>query len=303
LIIPIASLGWILLKTYADLIKFGIVVFVLATGTAGYLLAQDHNAPLRAGHFALFLLATFCFSAGSFALNQYQEKDIDKLMPRTQGRPIPAGILGATSVLIIACALLAFGIVLGWLFVSQWFTYMAVLTAVLYNGAYTMFWKKFWTFGAVPGAIPGAMPVVLGFAAHDMHFTIPCLYLFVLMFLWQMPHFWALALKYKDDYALANIPVLPAVVGEHTTLYHMGLYVFAYAAWAVVSPWFISVWVAYLIVIIPFSAKVVWEFLKFQQDTGSKQWTSFFLWTTFSVIVFVMIPVVDKWSELMFSRL
>jgi heme o synthase len=292
-----------LLKTYTDLIKFGIVCFVLCTGAAGYLLAQDQNTPLNSIHFFLFLLATFFFSAGSFALNQYQEKDIDRMMPRTQGRPIPAGLVKERSVLALAIIFLILGTLIGYLFVSGWFTILGLLTTALYNGAYTMFWKKYWAFGAVPGAIPGAMPVVLGFAAHNLQFTIECMYLFVLMFLWQMPHFWALALRYKDDYKKANIPVLPVVIGEHNTLYHMGLYVFAYAAWAVISPWFISVWIAYLLVIIPFSAKVVWEFLRFQQDTSKSRWMSFFLWTTFSVIVFVMIPVIDKWGELVFSRL
>lgn len=236
-------------------------------------------------------------------MNQYQEKDLDKLMERTQGRPIPAGLLSARFVLILAILLLMSGALLGWFFVSKAFAISGLLTAFLYNVAYTLFWKKFWAFGAVPGAIPGAMPVVMGFAAHDLHFSIASIYLFVLMFLWQMPHFWALALKYKEDYKKAGIPVLPAVIGDHNTMYHMGLYVFAYAAWAVISPWFISVWIAYLVVIIPFAAKVVWEFLRFQEDNSRKTWLSFFLWTTFSVIVFVMIPVVDKWGELMFSRL
>lgn len=292
-----------MLKTYTDLIKFGIVCFVLSTGAAGYLLAQDHHDPLRTLHFCLFLLATFCFSAGSFALNQYQERELDKLMERTQGRPIPSGAIGEKKVLFLSIALLMAGTAIGYFYVSTAFMITGLVTAALYNGAYTMFWKKYWAFGAVPGAIPGAMPVVLGFAAHNQQFSVASLYLFVLMFLWQMPHFWALALKYKDDYAKASIPVLPTVVGEHATLYHMGLYVFAYAAWAVISPWFISVWIGYLLVIIPFNAKVVWEFLKFQEDTSKKRWTSFFLWTTFSVIVFVMIPVVDKWSELMLNRL
>lgn len=288
---------------YADLIKFGIVCFVLATSAAGYMLAQDHNTAISGHHFLLFLLATFCLSAGSFALNQYQEKDIDKLMDRTRHRPIPSGALSAKFVLFLALLFLFFGTVIGWLYVSFWFTLSGVLTAVLYNGAYTLFWKKYWAFGAVPGAIPGAMPIVMGFAAHNQQFSVACAYLFVLMFLWQMPHFWALALKYKEDYQKGGIPVLPTVVGEHNTLYHMGLYVFAYSAWAVASPWFISVWIGYLLVIIPFAAKVVWEFLCFQEDTNKKRWLSFFLWTTFSVIVFVTIPVIDKWSELLLSRL
>ena len=196
-------------------------------------------------------------------------------MPRTQGRPLPSGSVSPKVALGLAIVLLISGTTLGFFFVSTAFTWAALLTAVLYNGAYTMFWKKYWAFGAVPGAIPGAVPVVLGFAAHDRHFSIESFYLFVLMFLWQMPHFWALALRYKDDYQKASIPVLPTVVGEHATLYHMGLYVFAYAAWAVVSPWFISVWIAYLLVIIPFAAKVVWEFT-FSTRHDRARWTSFF---------------------------
>lgn len=293
---------WVLLKTYLDLIKVGIVGFVLCTGAAGYLLAQDPNMPIHTTHFLLFLLATFCFSAGSFALNQYQERDIDALMPRTQNRPLPSGKLSPFLALVLAITGLCLGTFIGLLWVSWWFALMGILTAILYNGAYTLFWKRYWAFGAVPGALPGAMPVVLGFAAQDQIWNIECLYLFVLMFLWQMPHFWALALRYQEDYAKAQVPVLPTVVGEHGTLYHMGLYVFAYAAWAVVSPWFISVWIGYLLVIIPFVAKVVWEFWKFHEDTSNARWLSFFLWTTFSVIVFVMIPVVDKWGALIQSR-
>jgi protoheme IX farnesyltransferase len=147
------------------------------------------------------------------------------------------------------------------------------------------------------------MPILCGYGAHGSSGTIEAWYLFVLMFLWQMPHFWALALRYKDQYAAAGIPVLPVVIGDQKTLYHIGLYVFAYAAWSVAAPFFLSTWMGYLLVILPFTGKVVWEFLKYNKDQSKRNWLTFFLWTTFSVLVFVIIPVFDKWGELVFNRL
>lgn len=290
------------MKAFFDLTKFGIVCFVLFTGTAAYFLAQSPGEPVSTSHFFSFLLALYFLSAGSFGLNQYQDGDIDRKMPRTQSRPIPAGVFTEPQVLIFSLVFISLGLWIGAL-VSFWFFVSGALTIVLYNGLYTMFWKRRWAFGAVPGAIPGAMPILLGYGAHGIAYSRESIYLFVLMFLWQMPHFWALALRYKSDYSAANVPVLPVVLGEKRTLYHMGLYVFAYSAWAVVSPWFISVWVGYLLVILPFTCKVVWEFWAYQKEQSNRNWLSFFLWTTFSVLVFVIIPVFDRWGEIVFQRL
>lgn len=289
-------------KAFFDLTKFGIVCFVLFTGTAAYFLGQNPYEPLSLAHLFLFVAATYFLSSGSFALNQLQEVAIDLKMPRTQSRPLPSGLVTKKVVLAVTCIFLSLGCALGF-YVSRWFLIYGIATVFMYNGLYTMYWKRKWTFGAVPGAIPGAMPIFLGFGAHNIAISRESFYLFVLMFLWQMPHFWALALRYKEDYALAGIPVLPVVVGEQRTLYHIGLYVFAYAAWAAFSPWFISVWIGYLLVILPFVAKVVMEFLSYYQEPTSKKWLPFFLWTTFSVLIFVIIPVFDKWGEMVFTRL
>jgi protoheme IX farnesyltransferase len=289
-------------RAFFDLTKFGIVCFVLFTGTSAYFLGQQVDQKLNLLHFFTFIMALYFLSSGSFALNQLQEIDIDQKMPRTKGRPLPAGIFSKKTVAILSIVFLALGLALG-SFVSSWFVLYGFLTVIMYNGLYTMYWKKRWAFGAVPGAIPGAMPILIGYGAHNIALSIESFYLFVLMFLWQMPHFWALALRYREDYAIGGIPVLPVVIGESRTLYHIGLYVFAYAAWAVASPWFISVWIGYLLVILPFVAKVVVEFLSYYKEPTSKKWLPFFLWTTFSVLVFVIIPVFDKWGEMVFERL
>lgn len=290
------------MRSYFDLTKFGIVCFVLFTGIAAYFLAQPTFEPIDNLHFFFFSLALYFLSSGSFALNQYQERDTDKLMERTKNRPLPSASWSPNIVLILSILLILLGCVFSYL-VDQWVLIYGLATIVLYNGFYTVIWKKHWIFGAVPGAIPGAMPIALGYGAHGIPYSRESVYLFVLMFLWQMPHFWALAIKYKEDYRKAGIPVLPAALGDNRTFYHMGLYVFAYAAWAVVAPWFISVWLGYLVVILPFVCKVVWEFWQYYKEQTSRNWLSFFLWTTFSVLVFVMIPVFDRWGEIIFNRL
>lgn len=287
---------------YLDLTKFGIVCFVLFTGAASYFLAQPVAQPLDSLLFIKYLLALYFLSSGIFSLNQYQERDIDRLMQRTKSRPLADGTWNETAVLAMSWTFIITGLALCW-WVSFWALIYGFATMAMYNGFYTLWWKKKWAFGAVPGALPGAMPVAMGYGAHGIAFSREAVYLFVLMFLWQMPHFWALAIKYKDEYKKAGIPVLPAVVGESSTFYHMGLYVFAYAAWAVMAPWFISVWFGYVFVILPFASVVVWQFLKYYKNPTSKTWLSYFLWTTFSVLVFFVIPVFDRWGELLFNRL
>lgn len=291
-----------MLRNFFQLTKFGIVCFVIFTGAAAYFLSLPPMHVIDIQHFIFFIASLYLVSSGIFALNQLQEVHIDILMERTQNRPLPSGQWSKLRVRVLSALLIGAGL-LAALQVDTWVCIFLFATMVMYNGMYTLYWKRKWAFGAVPGAIPGAMSILVGYAANGQQWSMGCFYLFVLMFLWQMPHFWALAIRYQKDYESAKIPVLPTVIGEERTLYHMGLYVFAYAAWAIASPWFISVWFGYLVVILPFAGKVVLEFISYQKTPNNKTWLSFFLWTTFSVLVFVIIPVFDKWGELVFNRL
>ena len=153
-------------------------------------------------------------------------------------------------------------------------------------------------FGAVPGAIPGAMPVVIGYAVNTTNIFDPaCVYLFLVLFLWQMPHFWALAIRYREDYSSGGIPVLPVSLGVPATLYHMGLYTLAYVGVAMMAPWFLKANVFYLLLVVPISLKVLWEFSKYFRTNASQSWLPFFLWTNLSLIIYLAVPVVDKWID------
>jgi protoheme IX farnesyltransferase len=282
-------------RDLSEITKFGIVIFVIISTFAGYALGFQIEQPFSLLHLFSVIIGTALLSSGSFALNQIQEKDIDTRMPRTERRPLPRGRLSTLQAGWIAF----FG-----LFVGTWLLYEAKpLTAVLglatvflYNICYTLYWKRKWVFGAVPGAIPGAMPVVIGYSANNSDLlSTECVYAFLIMFLWQMPHYWALAIKFKEDYRLADIPTLPVSLGTHQTLFHIGLYVFAYVGLALLSPWFVDTRYLYLVLVVPFALKVLWEFFKFEEARAQKKWLSFFMWTNVSMLIFLIAPVIDKW--------
>ncbi len=288
-------------KPISELFKPGIIFMVLITGLAGYALSYEVEDAFTASHLLLFLFGLGILSAGSFAINQAQEGTIDSQMPRTQQRPIPTGKITERKAYIIGFLMLGVG--LGVLKnVSMMSMWLGLLTAILYTVFYTLYWKRKWSFGAVPGALPGAMPVVIGFAANNSNIFDPqCMYMFLVMFLWQMPHFWALAIRFKDDYKKGGIPVLPSSLGVDRTLFHIGLYVFVYVALAFASPFFVEAGYMYFLIVIPFALKVLWEFKKYFNQKAQESWLPFFMWVNFSLLVFLTVPVLEKWGSFILS--
>lgn len=283
------------MRAYFKLTKSGIVWFVLLTAFLGFALAVANGREWDAGAFTLMMVGLYLVSAGSFSWNQAQEWERDARMPRTQSRPIPIGKIRPWQAYTIGALMILFG-ALALFLVNSVTAALALGTVILYNGLYTLYWKRHWSFAAVPGAIPGAMPVVIGYsAAGGPAWTPESVYLFLIMFLWQMPHFWCLAIRYKDDYAKAGFPVLPLKLGVDRTLYHIGLYMFAYVGLAIAAPWFFKAHIFYILLVVPMAIKVMFEFFKYFEAKAEKRWLPFFLWTNFSMLAFVAAPVVDKW--------
>ncbi len=282
-------------KAYSQLTKTGIIIFAIVSALAGYAVSfhilKDFD-PLE----PIFLvLGIYLVAGGGFALNQAQEWKLDGRMNRTRRRPIPQGLVRPWQAYLLGGTFCAIGLLVLYV-LGPWPAGLALLTLLLYNGVYTMFWKPRWVFGAVPGAIPGAMPVVIGFSVNNPEIWQPeCVYLFLVMFLWQMPHFWSLAIRFEEDYRDGGIPVLPVTLGVRRALYHIGLYVFAYVGVALMAPWFLQAHLAYLLLVLPVSLKVIWEFRKYYAHPEGKAWLPFFLWTNFSLIIYLAVPVIDKW--------
>lgn len=288
-------------KLYTTLTKIGIVIFVLFATLAGYVTGFPAENHFNLNHLLMTLLGVYCLSSGSLALNQVQEYKLDQKMPRTAKRPVASGKVTPMAAGSLALGLLISGIYLLALS-STLALVLGLLTVILYNGVYTYIWKPKWIYAAVPGAIPGALPVSIGYAAiNENLFNSESFYLFLILFLWQMPHFWALALRFKNDYANGGVPTLPVALGMEKTLFQMGMYTLLYVGVALASPFFLHTSWVYILLVVPLSMKLLLEFRKYYRTGGETGWFRYFMWVNASVLVYLFVPAMDKWSFLFYS--
>lgn len=281
-----------------QLTKLGIVIFVVLTGVAGYMVGFQIENPFDWKHFLKFLVGLYFLSSGSLALNQAQEYKLDQKMKRTADRPIASGRLSPMAGYIFALSFILVGSHL-LLEVSLMSAALGWLTIILYNGIYTYIWKPRWIYAAVPGAIPGALPISMGYAAVNSDIlSYESIYLFLILFLWQMPHFWALALRFKDDYRSGDVPTLPAALGVEKTLYQMVMYTYIYVGLAIASPWFIVTSWFYIALVVPISMYVLYDTWRFFKSKGTVGWLRYFMLVNISVLIYVFVPVIDKWNFL-----
>jgi len=199
------SLSLIRLADYAELAKAKIALLELTTVATAALLAGLNGAALLQ-----VMLGTACVAASASMLNQWWERDLDRLMPRTADRPLPAGRLPAGEVLLVACVLGVFGVVYLCLMVNALTALLGAASWMLYALVYTPL-KVRSTTNTTVGALAGAMPVLMGWAAMEVPMNLVTAALFLLVFLWQFPHFMAIAWIYRKDYARAGMQMLPVV--------------------------------------------------------------------------------------------
>jgi len=193
-------------RDLVELTKPRITLLIVLTALLGFVLAGGSF-----GLTAMALLAgTAMVSSGSSALNQVLERDSDAAMRRTENRPLPAGRLRPSEAIFWAILLSVGGLLLLALSVNLLTAALAALTLVTYGFIYTPM-KKATSLATIVGAIPGALPPVGGWAAATGTLATPALVLFTIVFLWQMPHFLAIACLYRDDYRRGGMPMLPVV--------------------------------------------------------------------------------------------
>jgi protoheme IX farnesyltransferase len=199
---------WRTLTDYIALTKPRLNVLVVATSAAGYYLGA--TGPLNLAVMAAAVAGTAFVAGGAAALNQVYERDTDALMRRTRMRPLPDGRIAASDARLFGLALSGAGLVLlaalaGWLAAL-----LALATLTIYVLVYTPL-KRRSTIATLVGAVPGALPPLIGWAASRGEVSIGGLALFLIVFLWQIPHFMAIAWMYRDDYRLAGFPMLPVI--------------------------------------------------------------------------------------------
>jgi protoheme IX farnesyltransferase len=212
-------LAW---RRYYDLTKPKVVALILFTALVGMLLATPGMVPLPSLFFGLAGIGLA--SAAGAALNHVVDQRIDAVMERTRGRPLPSGDLDAPHALKFALGLAALSMLILVAFVN-WLTAVLTLFAFIgYAVVYTMYLKRATPQNIVWGGLAGAMPPLLGWTAVTGAVSVEGLLLVLLIFIWTPPHFWALAIKRKDEYARAGIPMLPVTHGVAYTKLQVLIY-------------------------------------------------------------------------------
>jgi protoheme IX farnesyltransferase len=194
-----------LVSDFAELVKARLTLLVLLTTAVGYYLGA--KGPINFAGWFHAVFGTALAAAGAAALNQWWERRLDALMHRTRSRPIPGGRMSPRDALILGCVLSVAGIVYLSLACNSLSALLAAATIVIYIFAYTPL-KRVSTFNTLVGAIPGALPPVVGWAAATGRAEIGAWSLFAILFFWQMPHFFAIAWMYRDDYARAGFEMI-----------------------------------------------------------------------------------------------
>ncbi|MFC0189031.1 heme o synthase [Fictibacillus aquaticus] len=206
-------------KDFLTIAKLGIVMSNLITTFAGFFLAVKYtnlNFTDEIGTMVLCLLGAALVIAGGCCLNNYIDRDIDQLMDRTLERPTVTGRIDANQVLWVGIVVSAVGTLLLAL-TTLTAAVLGLIGLFVYVVVYTMWLKRTHSINTVVGGISGAMPPLIGWAAIDANLHPIAWFLFLIMFLWQPPHFLALAMKRCEEYRKAGIPMLPVVSGFEMT--------------------------------------------------------------------------------------
>ena len=206
---------------YIELMKPRVMSLVVFTALVGLLIAPGHVHPM-VGFTALLCIAVGAGAAG--ALNMWYDADIDARMTRTAARPIPAGRVAPGEALAFGLTLAVGSVVVLGLLINVFAAMLLAVTIAFYVVVYTMWLKRRTPQNIVIGGAAGAMPPLVAWAATRGSISWTAVYLFAIVFYWTPPHFWALSLLMKDEYADVGVPMLPVVRGEDTTRLHILLY-------------------------------------------------------------------------------
>ena len=222
------------IRDFIALLKPRVMSLVVFSGFAGLAVAPGEIHPL------IGAVAVLCIAVGagaSGAINMWFDRDIDAVMNRTCGRPIPRGAVEPDAALSFGGVLAVFSVMLMGLAVNWTAAALLAFTIFFYVVVYTMWLKRRTPQNIVIGGASGAFPPMIGWAAVTGDISLASISLFLLIFMWTPPHFWALSLFREGDYAKAGIPMMPVVAGQRSTKVQMLLYTLLLAPTALVPAW------------------------------------------------------------------
>jgi protoheme IX farnesyltransferase len=233
------------LGAYVALTKPRIIELLLITTLPTMIVAQRGLPPVW------LMLATLLGGAlaagGANAINMFVDRDIDKLMHRTRKRPLVTGAVAPRNALIFAVSLEVVAFVELWAWVNLLSAVLAISATLFYVFVYTLWLKRTSSQNIVIGGAAGAVPVLVGWAAVTDSLSWTPIVMFAIIFVWTPPHFWALAVKYKEDYQAAHIPMLPAVASFKRTAQEILVYSVILVGVSLLLAWVASLGLVYVV--------------------------------------------------------
>jgi protoheme IX farnesyltransferase len=270
--------------------KLRVVELLLVTTLPALFLAAKGVPPL--GLTIATLIGGTLAAGASNAFNMIIEVDSDRLMERTSKRPIVSGAVSETQAFIFASALTIVSLLIFSIFTTLWATVLTAAAIIFYVFGYTIGLKRRTSQNIVWGGIAGCMPVLIGWAAVTNSLSLTAWLFFLVIFFWTPPHFWALAIKYKDDYAAAGIPMLPVIatinsVKKQMWFHTIGMFITSLGVnWSANLPWWC--WVITIAIALGFGL----ELLKIDGPDSNKAAARLFQWSITYLSVFSLLLVI-----------
>ena len=207
------------LQKILELFKVRISLTITLCAVSGVFI-MPYSENLTVSQFLILIICTFLSSASSSAFNQYYEKDLDILMPRTSQRPFATGFFKAKISWIVSFfTLLSFSLFIAAYYINLVVAFFLFLGALFYGYIYTVVLKRSSIYNIVIGGLSGSFAVLAGSAVINPSLSAQAIILSLILFLWTPPHFWSLAIAIEEDYAKANIPMLPNLIGAKSSSY------------------------------------------------------------------------------------
>lgn len=289
------------IKDYIEVSKPRIVIVLVITAVTSMLAATRFdgtpNSAWDISIFKLFFLIVCgsLSSMGASAINQYYDKNIDNLMVRTSKRPIPSGRLKANNVLIYGLALSAAAVILAWLTLNPMATFMIALGIFFYVVIYTLLLKRRNVWNIVIGGFAGSAASMAGWATTTNSIDMLGFLVGWIVFMWTPPHFWCLAIKTREEYSKANIPMLPVVYGDKVTAKYIfinSLILIPYS----ISLYFFGLGILYLVVAaVSGILMTIYHYKLLQNPNPEFAWKAYKVTAPYLVIIFIAIALDSLW--------
>ncbi len=272
-----------LFKQYYVLTKPGIIYGNSIAVIGGFFLAERGHFNLQL--FLATLLGSALIMASACVFNNYIDRDIDVLMKRTKIRALVTGEVTTLSALVYASILGILGVTSLIVFTNYLTTLIGIIGFITYVIIYG-WWKRRSAFGTIIGSIAGAVPPLAGYTAVTNHLDIGAVLVFLIMVLWQMPHFYSIAIFRRDDYTHASIPVLPVSRGVETTKRHILAYLIAYLLVSPLLTLFGYTGYTYAAAVLLMSMLWLWRYYSGLHTTDAKLWARK-LFTTSLIVMLI----------------